>query len=140
MAIDPANSDIYQVGFTTNGDYPTTDKSHYNGGYFDMILTVFSAGGSKILYSTLIGGSDGEGWPEIALATSKTLFIGTFTESSDHPVTDDAFDTSASGEEAVLMKIVLPDTFPAPPVPGFEFGVMLLYLVLIGACSRKRKK
>jgi hypothetical protein len=140
MAIDPDTSDIYQVGCTTNGDYPTTDKSHYNGGYFDMILTVFSAGGSRIRYSTFIGGSEGEGWPVIALASSKVFFVGTFTESSDHPVTEDAFDTSASNEEAVLMKIVLPETFPSPPVPGYEYWVTILFLALVGVYSRKRKR
>jgi hypothetical protein len=83
---------------------PTTDRSFdrvavKNGaydrtpsGYTNAYLARLSADGSQLLYSSLLGGSAGEGIGEMALVSGQTVVVAGTTGSFDFPVTATAFD------------------------------------------------
>ena len=142
VTVDPVTSDVYMVGFTTNTNYPTTDDSKYAGGYYDIVITVFSKSGSPVRFSTVIGGSEIEKETRVQLLSSKTIFLCSYTSSTDFPVTDDAISSTYNGAgDAVLLKIVFPDSWPSKGgITGFEIGIMFLVLSLSAVYIRKRKR
>jgi hypothetical protein len=86
----------YVVTQTESPDFPTTagayDTSH--NGYWDAALTVFSADGSALVYSTFLGGwyiDTGEG---IALGHDGSIYLVGATESDNFPTTSGAYDRS----------------------------------------------
>ncbi|MHA2283662.1 MAG: hypothetical protein ACXAC5_22700 [Promethearchaeota archaeon] len=142
VTVDQDTSDVYFAGFTTNTNYPTTDGSKYSGGYYDIVITVFSKSGSRIRFSTVIGGSEIEKESQIAVISSKTIFLCSYTSSSDFPVTNDALNASYNGAgDAVFMKIVFPDSWPSQGgITGFELGILFLVLSLCVIYARKRRR
>src|SRR5262249_28992687 len=61
--------------------------------YGDAFVTKLSADGSSLVYSTYLGGSDGEVAYGIALDGFGDAFVTGFTLSADFPTTPGAFDT-----------------------------------------------
>jgi uncharacterized repeat protein (TIGR01451 family) len=70
----------------------------------DAFVTKLSS--SALLYSTFIGGGDGEAGLGIAVSNADTVFVTGFTSSPGFPVTANAFDTSHNGlNDAFVMKL-----------------------------------
>jgi hypothetical protein len=76
----------------------------YGGGNGDATLTRFSSSGI-LRWSTYIGGSNTE-WPNgLATDNSRNLVLSGYTQSSNFPVTSDAYQVSLNGlTDAVVMK------------------------------------
>ncbi|MCK4444589.1 MAG: SBBP repeat-containing protein, partial [Thermoplasmata archaeon] len=99
IAVDSTRA-AYATGFTYSTDFPTTvdafDTS-YNGGGADAFVSKLDESGSSLLYSTFIGGEDGETGSSIAVDSSGNAHIAGHTYSVDFPTTPGTFDTSHNG-------------------------------------------
>lgn len=78
---------IYALGSTRSADFPTTPDAvqrRFGGPDRDGILLKLDAAG-KIVYSTLLGGSNNDEPTSMAVAADGTVFIGGVTRSADFP-------------------------------------------------------
>lgn len=100
MSIDN-NGLVYIAGSTNSSNYPVTGGAFdvdYNGGSWDMALTVLTEDLDAITYSTYIGGSDAEHNPEVHASGNGLVYIATgSTTSPDFPITAGAADSSNAG-------------------------------------------
>ncbi len=92
-----ATGDVFIGGSTRSPDYPTTVGAFdttFNGGTADAVVTILSADGSRLVYSTFLGGSglDGVG----AIDPGRMTVAGS-TDSGNFPTTAGAYDTTANG-------------------------------------------
>ncbi|MBN1656965.1 MAG: hypothetical protein JXA93_01120 [Anaerolineae bacterium] len=110
VALDPRDGSVIVGGLTWSTDFPTTDGAwdqtcgtdglcNYDGEWpkNDAFVTHFSADGSTLIYSTFLGGSDGEWAEPIAVDAEGSAYIGGIVWSSDFPTTPDAFDRTHNG-------------------------------------------
>jgi uncharacterized protein (TIGR03437 family) len=85
IAVDAAGN-VYVAGNTTSSDFPTTpdalERPNGNGGGF---VTKLDVTGSKLLYSTFIGGSATQSLTTLALGPQGTLVVAGSTSSTDFP-------------------------------------------------------
>lgn len=101
LAVDPADESVIVSGVTYSPDFPTTpgafDPTHK--GDYDAFVARLSADGSSLLYSTFLGGGSGDGSRAVAVdPRDGTIVIAGATESSDFPITPEAFDSTHSGD------------------------------------------
>lgn len=96
-----ALGNIYVAGHTRSQDFPTTTGAAQLmlGGNSDCFLTKLSNDGSKLLYSTYLGGADNEfaehrPW----LGLDGTFFLTGISSSSDFPTTMGAFQRVRKGK------------------------------------------
>lgn len=87
----PAIGDAIVAGWTGSADFPTTrgafDTTTENS---DAFVTRLSAGGTQLVYSTMLGGSGGElGYGLVVDGDGRAMVTGQ-TTSDDFPVTPDA--------------------------------------------------
>lgn len=109
---------IYVVGTTADDAFPVTDDafdSSYNDNY-DVFVSKMDANGSKLLYSTYIGGSNTENYVSYSSWRSEAggiwvdddgaVYITGNTRSSDFPTTAGAYDTViSSGYDGFVLKL-----------------------------------
>jgi hypothetical protein len=99
----------YVTGLTDSTDFPTTrgafDRT-FNGGGRDAFVTKLNATGSRLAYSTYLGGTSGEGDDYgIAVRLGRAYVTGS-TDSTDFPTTRGAFDRTQNGsEDAYVTKL-----------------------------------
>ncbi|HXZ14053.1 MAG TPA: choice-of-anchor D domain-containing protein [Candidatus Sulfotelmatobacter sp.] len=92
MALD-GSSNAAIMGVTTSSDYPVTDGSKRTAGTNDLAVTEIDPTGSKLVYSTLFGGSGAEstqsaGGVAFGLLNSvEYIYVVADTTSTDLPVT-----------------------------------------------------
>jgi hypothetical protein len=100
IAADRAGS-VYVTGVTSSSDYPLVDPLQAGCAPNnppdvrfrrpDAFVTRISASGSAILFSTCLGGSEGDGGQAIALHPSGDVVVTGVTGSPDFPVTRPVF-------------------------------------------------
>jgi hypothetical protein len=95
MAFDTAGN-IWLSGSSNSTNYPVTSdalQTQDSGGGYDFTLTELSPDGTKILYSTYLGGTADNGANGIAMALdgSGNIHLSGSTASTSFPVTPDAF-------------------------------------------------
>jgi Beta-propeller repeat len=98
IAVDAA-SNAYVAGATPSADFPTTPGAFdtvLDGGY-DAFVTKLDATGSSLVFSTFVGGSEGDSFSGIALDASGSVWLSGSTSSADFPATPDALDLSFNG-------------------------------------------
>lgn len=101
--IDSATGNIFLVGTTGMSDFPTTANAwskqlNGNGSAgVDDFITVLSADGSRLIYSTFFGGSQFDYGARTAWDAAGHLWITTTTQSTDYPVTSDALQPANAG-------------------------------------------
>jgi hypothetical protein len=98
IAVDESGA-AYIAGVAESDDFPTTDGAYqttFNGGTYDAFLTKLQADGSRLAFSTFLGGGNHDSARDIALDGDGASYVTGETESSDFPVTPDAFDTTIS--------------------------------------------
>ncbi len=94
---------IYLVGNTSESDFPVTanairSKLNGDGGAgFDDFVSILSADGSKLNYSTYLGGTNYEYSTTMAFDASKHIWIFGATDSTDYTVTSDALQAASGG-------------------------------------------
>jgi gliding motility-associated-like protein len=98
---------IIVSGVTSSLDFPTTSGVYdqiYNGDNDGFISKIDSIG-SSLIFSTFIGGSNGEWARTIALDNSMNIYISGETWSTDYPITLNAYDrTHDSLNDIVISK------------------------------------
>jgi hypothetical protein len=98
IAVDRSGN-AYLTGWTASPEFPTTrgafDRSFT--GSSDAYVTKLNGAGTKLAYSTFLGGSSGEAAQGIALDRGRSAYVTGLTASADFPTTPDAFDTSFNG-------------------------------------------
>jgi hypothetical protein len=93
LALDPANN-IYVAGTTSfPGSFPTTPGSFQTvtKGGDDAFAVKLDPGGSHMIYSTLLGGSNFDRAADIAANADGNAYIVGSTQSADFPTTPGAF-------------------------------------------------
>ena len=87
---------VYLTGITQSANFPVTpgaiDPTHSPGN--DSIVAKLSPDGSTLLYSTYLGGSQGDFSKSITIDAAGNMFVVGLTDSADFPTTPGAFDTS----------------------------------------------
>jgi hypothetical protein len=102
-----AAGNAYVTGSTTSANFPTTpgafDTTLNPNEVFEAFVTKLNPAGSALIYSTLLGGSQGSSPGGIALDTSGNVYVAGSTSSSDFPTTAGAFDTTSNGSGDVFV-------------------------------------
>jgi hypothetical protein len=106
IAIDGAGN-AYITGSTVSTDYDITPgafQTTYGGGtYGDAFVTKLNSTGTALIYSTYIGGSDGEYGHAIAIDGTENAYITGNSSSTDYPITPGAFQTTNEGYSDVFV-------------------------------------
>lgn len=96
LAIDGSNN-IYITGFTYSSDFPTTENAYdtsHNGGFEDGFVCKLSSDFSSLVYSTYLGAHNQDLAYSIALDHLNNAYVAGYTNSSDFPITSNAYDSS----------------------------------------------
>jgi len=109
IAVDSSGM-VYATGFTLSSDFPTTSGAFqrtFNGpnpvaaGRFvslgDAFALKFDPQKNKLVFSTLLGGSDDDAGAGIAVDANGNAYICGSTKSSDFPVTGNALQPAIAG-------------------------------------------
>jgi hypothetical protein len=93
------NGNSYITGDTKSLDFPTTANAlnDTNNGYADAFLFVLDSNGSKMIYSTYIGGMGFDGGAGVNIDRKGNVIISGNTGSTDFPTTPYAFDRTHNG-------------------------------------------
>ncbi|HEX2173643.1 MAG TPA: SBBP repeat-containing protein, partial [Dehalococcoidia bacterium] len=92
VAIDPIGN-AYLTGSTVSGDFPTTVRAIQAGKFpgTDVFASVIGSGGSRLLYSTYLGGEGDEVGTALALDSGGDLYLTGQTGSRRFPTTSGAY-------------------------------------------------
>lgn len=89
----------YVAGYTYSADYPATagafDTTH--NGKKDAILSKLNSTGTELIFSTFLGGNEGEQALCCTVDGSGNAYVAGLTPSANFPVTAGAFDTTYGG-------------------------------------------
>jgi len=116
IAVDGADS-AYVAGYTISTDFPTTEGAFdrtcgIDGNcdaqedqiYEDVFVAKLNAAGSELVYSTYVGGSDGEFTLGLDVDEAGDAYVGGYTYSTDFPTTASAYQgTHAGGDKDVFV-------------------------------------
>ena len=93
------DGNIYVAGGTSSLDYPTTAGAYdrtTDGN--DAVVTKLSADGSRLIYSTFVGGNGSDGAADVIVDAAGNAWIAGGTQSPDFPTTPGtAFATTLNG-------------------------------------------
>ena len=85
IAVDA--SGVYVGGQTHSDDFPTKQPYQYQKkGDSDVFVTKLSPVGNRLVYSTYLGGGNGENGGAITVDASQSAYVAGFTTSQDFPV------------------------------------------------------
>jgi len=98
IAVD-VTGNAYITGYTGASDFPTTPGafSPVISGTGDAFVTKLNSTGSALIYSTYIGGNEGDQAFDIDIDSSGNSYITGYTASNDYPTTPDAVGSGVSG-------------------------------------------
>jgi uncharacterized protein (TIGR03437 family) len=117
-------------GSTDSADFPLSGNGFQQAlkGRRDGFVTVLSADGGHVVYSTYLGGSDDDDVWGLAIDPSNRIGITGATRSTDFPVTPDALQTASGGDSDAFFSVIDPgaatltySTFLGGP--GFDQGL-----------------
>lgn len=113
------------TGRTSSSGFPVTPLAFdtgYSGGVYDAFVTRLAAGGTRLLYSTFLGGSGTDEGYAVALDAAGAVYVTGSTGSADFPATPGAVDPTYNGsyQDAFVARLRAPD-------------VQLMHLPLIAA-------
>ncbi|MBI4744122.1 MAG: SBBP repeat-containing protein, partial [Actinobacteria bacterium] len=111
------SGNAYVIGNTGSSDFPTTAVAFDITSGHGVFVTKLNSQGSGLLYSTFLSGSSGDyGW-DIALDTSGNAYVVGNTQSSDFPITAEAFDVTFNGglDDVFVTKLATTDTISPTP-------------------------
>ena len=107
IALDTARN-AYVRGSTGSTDFPTASPIQpTNGGFFDVFVTKLNAAGSALVYSTYLGGSNGELGLRggIAVDGSGNAYVTGNTASTDFPTASPIQPARSGGSDAFVTKL-----------------------------------
>ncbi|MDD5093566.1 MAG: SBBP repeat-containing protein [Dehalococcoidia bacterium] len=98
IAVDDMGN-MYIAGKTKSTNFPTTPDAYqttYGGSSLDAFVAKFNAAGN-LAYSTYLGGSGSDNAFSITMDNTGKFYIAGSTNSTDFPLTADAYQTTLSG-------------------------------------------
>ena len=103
-AVD-ANNNLYITGYTTSTNYITTAGAFQtiNNGGVDGFITKLNASGTALIYSTYIGGNNGDYSRAIAIDTSNNAYITGNTNSNNFVTSNGAFQNVYNGLDDIFV-------------------------------------
>lgn len=108
MALDSSGA-VYLTGYAYSADFPTTAGAFQPtlNGAEDGFVTKVAPDGSALEYSTFLGGSGYNDYPEgLQVDDAGSVIMAGLTASTDYPTTAGALDTTLDGEDdAVITKL-----------------------------------
>ncbi len=107
IEIDASNN-AYITGYTESRNFPNTTGAYDNGhnGGWDMFVTKINNDGSDLIYSTFIGGRDGENAFSLTLDSSNNVYATGWTYSDNFPTTTNAYNENINGNiDAFVLKL-----------------------------------
>jgi Beta-propeller repeat len=126
ITLDAAGN-IYIAGATNSLDFPTTANSlqpnHANNTQQNAFVTKLSADGSQLIYSTYLGGANGDA-RGVAVDSQGNAYIAGRANTADFPTTQGAFQRTFGGGNA--------DVWVAKLSPD---GSSLLYCTYLGGTA-----
>ena len=118
IAVDAAGN-AYVTGDTQSTNFPTARPLQPKARFEDIFVTKLNASGNALVYSTYLGGSDGDLRNAIAVDASGNAYVTGSTISGNFPTTPGAFQAVKGGgrfgEDAFIAKIT--DGPPGTPTP-----------------------
>jgi hypothetical protein len=124
VTLDNSN-DVYVTGYTTSADFPMVSPFQASlAGDSDAFVSEISSDGSKLLYSTFLGGSTYDNPVGVALDGSGNLIVAGWTTSKDFPVYN-AYQATVSPNQGGQYGSY---GFVAKFAPGFQSFVYSTYL------------
>jgi len=104
IAID-AKGNAYITGDTRSTNFPTTNNVHDNSynNLEDTVIFKLNYNGSKLLYSTYVGGNDTDRGYAIAVDANENAYVTGYTRSSDFPTTANVFNSSHTNEDDLFV-------------------------------------
>jgi hypothetical protein len=109
IALDAAgNASV--VGLTGSTDFPTTTDAiqSASGGNNDAFITRLNAAGTGLVFSTYLGGSNGDNGTSVFVDAAGSIYVTGSTGSADFPTSPGAFQTLFGGgsSDAFVTKVV----------------------------------
>jgi uncharacterized repeat protein (TIGR01451 family) len=104
IAVDASGS-AYVVGDTTSFSFPATGFQRGTHGGQDAFVAKLSADGSRLAYSTYLGGSSEDHGAAIAVDGGGTVYVTGATTSTDFPVLNAAQRYNAGGQDAFVTRL-----------------------------------
>ena len=104
IAVDTAGN-AYVVGDTTSLNFPAGGRQRANGGGQDAFVAKLSADGSRLTYSTYLGGSNTDHGAAIAVDTTGAAWVAGATWSVDFPVANAFQSASGGGQDAFVARL-----------------------------------
>jgi hypothetical protein len=104
LVIDPDGA-VILTGDTESGSFPTTRRAfdRRRSGYTDAFVTRFDPAGSRLTYSTFLGGGDLEFGVSIAAGRPGSVSVSGLTSSAHFPTTPGAYDRTYNGRYDVFV-------------------------------------
>jgi hypothetical protein len=115
------------AGITWSYDFPLIGVSYQNanhvaGDAFLAHINPMAAGGSSLLYTTYLGGSDQDAAMRVTVDSAGRPVVTGYTLSTDFPVTANALQAKSGGDADVFVAVVDPATGTSGLVYSTYFG------------------
>ena len=113
IALDSAGN-AYVTGYTKAANFPVTPGAFQprcascNKGTVDGFVTKLNSSGSALVYSSFLGGNNGDDSYAIAVDASGNAYVTGFTYSTNFPTTTGAFQRTSSAYTAAFVSKVNP--------------------------------
>jgi hypothetical protein len=137
IVIDAADN-AYVTGLTGSADFPVTNavQNHLAAGVGtnNVFITEIGAGGSPLIFSTYLGGTNSDSGESIALDAANNIYVTGFTSSTNFPTTNAFFTTGLNGGlfKKGGKKYFAYDAFVAKLAPS---GTSLVYSTFLGSTN-----
>lgn len=101
-----SNNNMYLTGTTYSSDFPTKNPIESSlSGQRSAFITILSADGSNLIFSTFLGGSGADDSNSIVIDNNNNIFIAGTTFSSDFPLVNPIQNTKSGFFSAFVCKI-----------------------------------
>lgn len=95
------------AGWTRSPNFPASTGSFNASGAMDGFVARFSADGSQMLWSALIGGAEDEDFYSVAVDSADRAVIAGYSASADFPTTPGAWDRIRNGgSDGVVLRLL----------------------------------
>jgi len=141
-----SSGNSYVTGWTDSDKYPTTfdalqkRNANPNMHWTDIFMTKVNNDGSKLLYSTMLGGTDDDRSWDICLDSNNDIFISGSTKSNDFPTANITYNDIIKGRSfnCLILKMSCIDG-PVHKTNNTEDGgnsptFILIIILLVFAC------
>ena len=100
---------VVVAGTTTNGSFPVTSatslQDFYGGGNTDGVFFSLDAPGTKVRFASFFGGNRQEENLKVRFYPDGSILLAQTTDSTNFPVTADAFRRNSGGRDILLIKV-----------------------------------